>query len=381
MPPKSKNPGYYGAAIGRNLVNQRAKVGVTGAINPAGNMPSNITCYVCKKSKPLDQYAKRQAQRFQDTIHNPYAPGGRSKKDPKVTCRDCTPQQTTELKCCICEKVKGLNFFANNQRRNRTEARCIACLSSVLEVEPDDPDFIDGVHTGNDYEDHSDDDDESDDSDEGDFDVATSDEDEKPKPIRNSVPGYVRPGARNQAAVKTDSWGRPRKENHSVSRQETFDSFDDEEDLTTTPTATESAWEEVSAAGRGRGRGRGAPPPGQSVPPISYANVANSRVLNNSMYGGNSSTPLASSSATPTPTTTIPTITNTGRGSGKKRWAKPAKATSAKYSSTEIRESDPWDAYARGFTNQRDAGKQTTAMPKKKKKATQIFDDDDEDWD
>jgi hypothetical protein len=91
------------------------------------------------------------------------------------------------------------------------------------------------------------------------------------------------------------------------------------------------------------------------------------------MYGG-SSTPLAGSSVAPTTTTT------TGRGSGRGGWAKPVKHTSAKYSSTEIRESDPWDNYARGFTNQRDVGKQTNLSKKKKKKPTPVVDNDDEDW-
>lgn len=242
------------------------------------------------------------------------------------------------------------------------------CLTGVLEIEPDDPNFVDGANSGDDNDDDQSHDDESEDDDEGDFDDASDAEDEKPKPPRVSVPGYVRSGAENRVPPKTDNWGRPKKQNRTLPKQENFDSFDDEEDITPAPRRTEDAWEGVSAAGRGRGRGA---PARQPIVPVSYANVSNSRALNNSMYGG-SSTPLAGSSVAPTTTTT------TGRGSGRGGWAKPVKQTSAKYSSTEIRESSVWDKYARDLTNERDVGKQTNLSKKKKKKQTI---DDGEDWD
>ena len=57
--------------------------------------------------------------------------------DPKTTCRTCTPQQTTELNCCICNKTKGLTSFAKNQRKNPDTARCINCVNYCLDTEPD----------------------------------------------------------------------------------------------------------------------------------------------------------------------------------------------------------------------------------------------------
>jgi len=67
-----------------------------------------------------------------------YAPAGRSLKDPKTTCMTCTPQQTTELTCVICDKRKGLEQFAKAQRRHPTKARCKKCVEFHLAHEADD---------------------------------------------------------------------------------------------------------------------------------------------------------------------------------------------------------------------------------------------------
>jgi len=128
MPPPRLPP------VGRNLVNQRS--GVSGS-NSDNNVPAQIKCYICKKVKPKSMYANRQLQRVQDSIHNPYAPGGRTKADPKPTCRSCTPQQTTQLTCCVCSKTKGLDSFARNQRKNPDTARCLKCVAMHIETEAD----------------------------------------------------------------------------------------------------------------------------------------------------------------------------------------------------------------------------------------------------
>lgn len=54
-----------------------------------------------------------------------------------VTCKTCTPGQTTELTCYICEITKGLTEFAKNQRKDPDRARCLKCITKVLETEPD----------------------------------------------------------------------------------------------------------------------------------------------------------------------------------------------------------------------------------------------------
>lgn len=55
----------------------------------------------------------------------------------QVTCKTCTPGQTTELTCYICDTTKGLDEFAKNQRKDPDKARCIKCVNRVLDTEPD----------------------------------------------------------------------------------------------------------------------------------------------------------------------------------------------------------------------------------------------------
>lgn len=54
-----------------------------------------------------------------------------------VTCTLCTAGQTVELKCYVCDKVKGLHEFAKNQRKDPDNARCIKCVDSDITAEPD----------------------------------------------------------------------------------------------------------------------------------------------------------------------------------------------------------------------------------------------------
>lgn len=54
-----------------------------------------------------------------------------------MTCKTCTPGQTTELHCYICDKTYGLDKFAKNQRKDPDKARCTKCVDKVLETEPD----------------------------------------------------------------------------------------------------------------------------------------------------------------------------------------------------------------------------------------------------
>lgn len=53
-------------------------------------------------------------------------PANPKQKSIKATCKTCTPGQTTELRCCICNHDKGLDRFSKNQRKNPDTARCIA---------------------------------------------------------------------------------------------------------------------------------------------------------------------------------------------------------------------------------------------------------------
>lgn len=51
-------------------------------------------------------------------------------------CRICSGNQTVELKCCICDKIKSLDEFARAQRQNRDAARCMNCVQSHTDAEP-----------------------------------------------------------------------------------------------------------------------------------------------------------------------------------------------------------------------------------------------------
>lgn len=54
-----------------------------------------------------------------------------------VTCTLCTAGQTVELKCYVCDKVKGLEDFAKNQRKDPDNARCTKCVGTDIETESD----------------------------------------------------------------------------------------------------------------------------------------------------------------------------------------------------------------------------------------------------
>lgn len=62
---------------------------------------------------------------------------GRCTRDPKTTCRMCTPGQTQEITCCICNETMGLDKFAKNQRDKPERARCIKCVELHKDTEPD----------------------------------------------------------------------------------------------------------------------------------------------------------------------------------------------------------------------------------------------------
>ncbi|PUU74389.1 Stc1 domain-domain-containing protein [Tuber borchii] len=118
------NPNHQ--KFNRNLVNQR------GASSGANKIPSNIMCNVCRGRKHQSQFAGRQLGKF-NSYNKAFL---RDPNSIKVTCKDCTAQQTTELTCCVCSVTKPLNGFAKSQRKNPDQARCIDCVNKDLETEP-----------------------------------------------------------------------------------------------------------------------------------------------------------------------------------------------------------------------------------------------------
>ncbi|KAI5852420.1 Stc1 domain-containing protein, partial [Morchella snyderi] len=87
-----------------------------------GGAPSLIRCAICKKPKSRDEFSKRQLLKF-----TAYNKGGRTMH---ATCSQCTANQNYELKCCVCDKVKGLDLFAKSQRKDPDNARCTKCVDN-----------------------------------------------------------------------------------------------------------------------------------------------------------------------------------------------------------------------------------------------------------
>ena len=81
-----------------------------------------IKCAVCKKAKAVNFFSTIQ----QNVLKNAIAIGKvrDAAVEATVSCVACTPKQVTELECCICGEVKGLDGFAKGQRRLGEEAVC-----------------------------------------------------------------------------------------------------------------------------------------------------------------------------------------------------------------------------------------------------------------
>lgn len=85
-----------------------------------------IKCAVCHKIKAVNFFSTIQ----QNTLRNAIAIGDvrDATVEEWVPCVSCTPKQVTELECCICGEVKGLEGFAKAQRRLGEEAVCNTSL-------------------------------------------------------------------------------------------------------------------------------------------------------------------------------------------------------------------------------------------------------------
>ncbi|PWW77588.1 hypothetical protein C7212DRAFT_314700 [Tuber magnatum] len=112
--------------VNRNFVNQR------GASSGANKVPSNIACNVCRVKKNQSQFAGRQLSKF-SSYNKAFV---RDPNSVKVTCKDCTARQTTDLTCCVCSSTKPLKDFAKSQRKTPDQARCMDCVNKDLETEP-----------------------------------------------------------------------------------------------------------------------------------------------------------------------------------------------------------------------------------------------------
>ncbi|BCS26533.1 uncharacterized protein APUU_51244S [Aspergillus puulaauensis] len=111
--------GGYSEAIKRQLE------GVT--------LPEKIKCKICKKYRNAHAYSKRQLDIFRNAR---VVQGQRANNAGYAACRNCTGGQVMELRCCICDQIKGLDDFAINQRKEHELARCIDCVQGHKESDP-----------------------------------------------------------------------------------------------------------------------------------------------------------------------------------------------------------------------------------------------------
>lgn len=79
-----------------------------------------IKCENCKKIRMQSAFSKRQLDILRNAmvIEGAKAVTGRG----HAKCRTCVGGQTVELRCCICDQIRGLEKFAKAQRQNRDRA-------------------------------------------------------------------------------------------------------------------------------------------------------------------------------------------------------------------------------------------------------------------
>ncbi|GIJ88968.1 hypothetical protein Asppvi_007896 [Aspergillus pseudoviridinutans] len=93
-----------------------------------------IKCGTCNKIRSSSNYSNRQLEALRHAILSHGANVALTKNNAK--CRICSGNQTVELKCCICDKIKSLDEFAKAQRQDRDAARCMNCVQSHTDAEP-----------------------------------------------------------------------------------------------------------------------------------------------------------------------------------------------------------------------------------------------------
>ncbi|EAW18877.1 uncharacterized protein NFIA_088330 [Aspergillus fischeri NRRL 181] len=93
-----------------------------------------IKCGTCNKIRSSSNYSNRQLEALRHAILSHGVNVALTKNNAK--CRICSGNQTVELKCCICDKIKSLDEFARAQRQDRDAARCMNCVQSHTDAEP-----------------------------------------------------------------------------------------------------------------------------------------------------------------------------------------------------------------------------------------------------
>ncbi|KAJ0422875.1 Stc1 domain-containing protein [Aspergillus carlsbadensis] len=97
------------------------------------NLPDKIKCKTCHKWRLIASFSKRQLSIVRHAV---YEQGNRALSTGHASCLTCTNGQITELTCVVCEQTKALDGFANNQRKEHENARCLRCVQGHADAEP-----------------------------------------------------------------------------------------------------------------------------------------------------------------------------------------------------------------------------------------------------
>ncbi|GES57199.1 hypothetical protein ATEIFO6365_0001048600 [Aspergillus terreus] len=96
-------------------------------------IPDKVKCILCKKIKMQSAFSNKQ---LEDLRHAIFTERINATLTGAVRCRECTGSQRFELRCSICDVVKGLDQFAKAQRHNGDFARCLDCVQNHVEADP-----------------------------------------------------------------------------------------------------------------------------------------------------------------------------------------------------------------------------------------------------
>ncbi|KAF9892131.1 hypothetical protein FE257_002537 [Aspergillus nanangensis] len=121
MPPKIRSA--YGGGYSESIKQRLEKIVI----------PEKVKCVACKVIQTQSAFSKRQLDDLRHAIYtdniNPTTTG-------MVKCRNCVGNQILEMRCSVCDEVKGLDEFARNQRHNKDVARCLVCVQAHRDADP-----------------------------------------------------------------------------------------------------------------------------------------------------------------------------------------------------------------------------------------------------
>lgn len=81
-----------------------------------------LGCNACGKLHALWRYSENNQRALRNAIACHHADLNKLDEEAWLKCSNCTSKQNTEMECCVCEVVKGLDGFTKAQRRTPDNA-------------------------------------------------------------------------------------------------------------------------------------------------------------------------------------------------------------------------------------------------------------------